>query len=198
MISEKFVILAALFNLYGIVAYTHYTLTGRVKPNRVTFFLWSLAPLIAFTAELNKGVGLQSLMTFMVGFGPLVVFIASFITRQAAWKLQTFDFICGGLSVLGLILWALTREGDLAIFFGIMADGLAALPTVVKAWKAPETESALLYFLSAISAGITISTIDKWNFATWGFPIYILSICLLISSLTHFKLGKRLPGKFGI
>lgn len=195
MIDEKFVILSALLNLYGTINYTYLTLKGRVKPNRVTFFLWALAPLVAFAAQLDKDVGLRALMTFMVGFGPLMVLAASFISKQAAWELKRFDFICGGLSILGLLLWALTRDGNYGIFFAILADGLAAIPTVVKAYKAPETESALLYFLAAISAGVTILTIDKWNFANWGFPIYILFICLLISSLTHFKLGQRFSRK---
>lgn len=198
MISEKFVIFAALLNLWGSLGYVYLTLKGRVKPNRVTFSLWALAPLVAFGAEIDKDVGIQSLMTFMVGFGPLMVLIASFMNKNTYWKLKKFDYVCGGLSVGGLALWAITGEGNLAIGFAILADGLAALPTVYKSYIAPATENWLLYFLSALSAAITLLTIDKWTFAYWGFPVYILAICVIISALVKFKLGKKFPIKFAI
>jgi hypothetical protein len=108
---------------------------------------------MAFAAEVQKGVGLPALMTFMVGFTPLLVFMASFVQRGAAWRLGLIDAVCAVLSVAGLALWWATREGDVAILFGILADGLAAVPTAHKAFVAPATEDPRLYLLSAISAG---------------------------------------------
>lgn len=192
MLDPKFVIIGAVLNLIGSIGYVIDTLKGKVKPNRVSFALWAFAPLIAFGAQINQGVGLQSLMTFMVGFGPLLVFVASFANKKAVWQLTRFDYICGGLSLIGLALWLITQEGNIAILFAIMADGLAAIPTVVKSYQAPETENGWLFLLGAISAGITLLTIDDWTFAHWAFPVYILLICLLIFSLVQFKLGKKI------
>jgi hypothetical protein len=156
MLDPHFVILGALLSLGGGLNYAISTLKGKTKPNRVTWVLWTLAPLIAFAAELNKGVGLQSLMTFMVGFMPLVVVIASFLNKKAVWKITRFDIICGSLSLLGLGLWLLTREGNLAIVFGIMADGLAALPTITKSFHYPETETASPFWTGGTNALITL------------------------------------------
>lgn len=195
MISDKFVIFAALLNLWGSLGYANLTLKGKVKPNRVTFSLWALAPLVAFGAQIGEGVGLQSLMTFMVGFGPLIVLITSFMNKESYWQLKKFDYVCGGLSIIGLGLWAITGEGNLAIFFAILADGLAALPTVVKSYIAPKTENWFLYFLAVISAIVTLLTIDKWTFAYWGFPVYILAICIVITVLVKFELGKKVSIK---
>jgi hypothetical protein len=192
VISDKFVILGALINLIGSSRYVIDTLRGKAKPNRVTWFLWALAPLIAFGAEIGQGVGLQSLMTFMVGFGPLMVFIASFVNRKAVWKITGFDIFCGILTLLGLILWLLTRHCNIAIAFSIFADGLAALPTIVKAYRQPETESYLVFMNGAISAGITLLTIDHWTFAYYGFPIYILTTCVLLFILIRIKPQKAL------
>jgi len=192
MISENFVILAALIGLWGSLGYAYLTLKGRVKPNRVTFALWALAPLVAFAAEINEGVGLLALLTFTVGFGPLIVLIASFLNKKSYWRLKRFDYVCGGLSLLGLSLWLITGEGNLAIVFAILADGLAALPTIVKSYNAPKTESWVLYFLSMIAAGITILAIQDWTFAYYAFPIYIFLVCALIASLVKFEIGPRL------
>jgi hypothetical protein len=192
MLDPKFVVLGSILNLIGTAGYVIDTLKGKVKPNRVSFLLWALAPLIAFSAQINQGVGLQSLMTFMVGFGPLLVLLASFVNKKSVWQLTRFDFFCGGLSLLGLALWMITREGNLAIAFGISADALAAVPTVVKSYKEPESENGRMFLYSAISALITLLTVDVWNFANYAFPLYILTICLLIFSLVEFKLGKKI------
>jgi len=197
MISDKFVILGFLINLFGDLSYVLHTLQNKTKPNRVSWFMWALAPLIAFSAEIHEHVGIQVLMTFIVGFGPLMVFIASFVNRKSVWKLTRFDLACGALSLLGLILWLLTRHGNVAIFFSILADGLAAIPTVVKSYKDPGSESYLVFLLGATNAAITLLTIDHWNFATYGFPIYIFSICILLFVLIRFKAGVVLGKRFG-
>jgi hypothetical protein len=191
MIDEKFVILAAVINLIGSTNYVINTIKGKTQPNRVTWFLWALAPLIAFGAMIDKGVGLSALMTFMVGFGPLMVFIASFVNKKSVWKITRFDLTCGALSLGGLGLWLLTKEGDVAIFFSIIADALALLPTLVKSWKAPETESSLIFLNGSISAVITLLTLNTFTFAYYGFPLYILAACLLLFVVIKFQVGKH-------
>src|SRR3990167_6200007 len=109
MLHPNFVILGFIIGLVGSLSYLIDTIKGKIKPNRVTFFLWALAPLIAFAAEVKQGVGIQSLLTFSAGFIPLLIFIASFLSKKAAWKLHKFDFLFGGLSLLGLVLWYITK-----------------------------------------------------------------------------------------
>jgi hypothetical protein len=194
MLDPRFVILGAVFNLIGSTNYAWSTLRGHTQPNRVTWFLWALAPLIAFAAELGEGVGLQSVMTFMVGFGPALVLIASFLNPNAYWKISRFDLICGGLSMAAIVLWLITRSGNAAILFTILADGLAGAPTLVKAYRFPETENYRVFMFAAISAFITLLTIDTWNFAHYGFPLYIFIICSIFFILIKFPNFR--PGKF--
>ena len=192
MLDQNFVIVGAIIAAAGSLSYLVDTLKGKVKPNRVSFLLWSLAPLIAFFAEVKQGVGIQALMTFIVGFLPLNIFIASFVNKKAVWNLTGFDLMCGALSIIGLVLWFITKSGNIAIIFSILADGLAAMPTIVKSFNYPETESAWPYFASTISAILTLLTVKVWNIANIAFPLYIVLITLVIFSLVHFKLGKQI------
>lgn len=192
MIHPNFVIIGAIISFIGGISYLYGTVKGTTKPNRVTWFLWSFAPLLAFFAELNQGVGIQSLMTFMVGFNPLLIFIASFINKKSQWKITRFDLFCGTLSIVGILLWYLSKNSNIAIIFSILADGMAGVPTVVKSFKYPETESYYVYLGGAFSAAVTLFTIDNWNLAHFGFPLYILAICSILILLIKFKLGKLL------
>jgi hypothetical protein len=192
MINSNFVIVGAAIGFIGMLGYIIDVVKGKAKPNKVSFLCWALAPLIAFFAEIKEGVGIQALMTFMVGFMPLSILLVSFFNKKSSWKLKVFDIGCGLLSILGLILWLITKTGIYAIIFGIFADGMASIPTVIKSFKFPETENGLAYGAGAIQSLLTILTIKNWTFATWGFPIYIFLIDILIFSLVQFKLGKKI------
>lgn len=198
MLDERFVFIGFILGIFGDIVYLIEVLKGKVKPNKVTWFFWALAPLIAFAAEIQKGVGLISLMTFSTGFGPLLVFIASFINKKSYWKLHKTDYFYGGLALLGIILWQVTGEGSIAIFFSILADGFASIPTIIKSYFKPESESSLVYLLSMINAGIALLTIKIWNFAHWGFPIYIFVLCAIIYILIKFRLGLVLQKKISV
>src|SRR5574338_1043796 len=192
MLNQNFVIVGTLIGAAGAFAYLWDTIKGKVKPNRVSFLLWSVAPMIAFAAQIKQGVGMESLMTFSTGFLPLLTFIASFINRNAEWKLTRFDLACGLLSVVGLILWLITKVGNVAIFFSIVADGLAALPTLVKAYQHPETEIAWPWLATSFGVALTLLTLKDWTFANSSFIIYIFFVDLMIFSCVQFKLGKRI------
>jgi hypothetical protein len=192
MLHSNFIIVGTLIGAAGSVAYLIHTIRGKVKPNKVTFLLWSIAPLIAFSAQIQQGVGLASLMTFSTGFLPMTVFFASFINEGAQWKLTRFDVVCGILSIAGLVLWLITKEGNIAIFFSIVADGLAAIPTIVKACKYPDTELAWPWIATVVGVILTLLTLSEFTFANSGFILYILVVNTLIFVLVQFRLGERL------
>lgn len=192
MINPNFVILGVILQSFGGFSYFVDTIKGKVQPNKVSWLLWSIAPLVAFAAEISQGVGIQSLTTFIVGFVPLVIFISSFTNKKAEWKLGRLDIICGILSFLGIILWYITKVGNIAILFAIIADGLAALPTIVKSYSYPETENDLVYLFGVVNAGIGLLAIQTWNFEHYGFPAYLLLVTTILTVLIRFKIGIKL------
>ena len=189
MISVNFVIVGAGFNLVGSSAYALSTLRGRTRPNRVSWFVWSLAAFVAFSAQLSQHVGLRALMTFMVGFGPLMIFAASFVNKKSYWRVTRFDLTCGALSLFALVLWQLTGVGNVAIALSIAADVLATIPTLKKSFDHPSSEQSWPFLTGFISSGLTLLTLKTWSFADGGFALYILMCSAVIFSLVQFKIG---------
>ncbi len=176
--------------VYGTVIYFKDTLSGRVKPNKVGWLMWSIAPLIATVAALSKGVTWAVLPVFMSGFGPLCIFIASLFSKKAYWEIKLFDYLCGFLSALALILWLITKEANIAIVLAIASDAFAAIPTLKKAWTNPESESATLYLTFLISALTSFAAIEYWVFPQYAFAVYLVFIN--ISLLFAISYGKVL------
>jgi hypothetical protein len=186
MINQNFVIVGFIIQCIGGWKYFSDTIKGKIQPNKVSWFLWSLAPLTAFAAEVVQGVGLRSLMTFGVGFFPLCIFIGSFFNKKAFWKLGALDYICGALALTGLILWYVTKIGNIAIVCSIFSDALGSVPTLVKSYHSPQSESYSIYLTSLVSAILTVLTITLWNFETWGFPVYMVFINFLLFACIKF------------
>jgi len=166
MLDVHFVLLGAVVASVGTAFYLRDTLRGVTQPNRVTWLLWSAAPLLAFAVEVREGVGLRSLMTFVVGFSPLLIFLASFHNRASYWRIGWLDYLCGVVSVAGLGVWLATRHGTVAI--------------------------AAVYFGSTANAAITLLTIRTWTTAVDAFPLYIAFISTVEIALVAGRLGPRL------
>lgn len=190
--DERWVFLGAAISLIGCVAYARRTSIGTIQPNRMTFFLWSVAPILAFVVQLRLGVGLVSLMTLTMGVGPLIILIASYTGPKSSWRLSRFDYACGALSGLGLVVWLLLQQGVLAILLFVAADGIAALPTVRKAWIAPKSESVGLYAAAFINAAIAIGTIDRFSLEAAAFPVYALALTAVL--IVFIRLRPKMLG----
>lgn len=173
---EWLVFVGAFVQLAGIISYIKETLRGNTKPNKVTWLMWAVAPLIATFAALADGVSWSVLPVFMAGFGPLLVFISSFMNRNAYWKLERFDYLCGLCSLLALALWGITHEPAVAIVFAIASDGFAAVPTLMKLWTYPKTETVSPFVAGLFSAFTSLAAIQIWSFSAYAFPAYLVVI----------------------
>lgn len=190
MINKNFIYIGAFVFFITSFSYIKGTIQGKIKPNKISWFIWTLAPLIAFFAQIKQGVGLESLLTFSMGFIPLLVFIASFVNKNSIWKIEKTDLFCGILSILGLFLWQITKKGNIAIFFSIFSDFLAAFPTVKKSFFYPETEDYLIYLGSLIFSLITLLSLDNWAFKNYSFSLYIFLLDLVIVLFIKFRLKR--------
>jgi len=190
----EFIVFAGIIiNILGTLAYIKSTIKGVTKPNRTTWLLWGIAPLIATAAAFTDGVRLATLPVLMTGLLPLSVFAASFVNPKSYWKLEKFDYLCGICAFLGLILWGVIKEPILAIIFAIISDTFAALPTLVKSWKYPETETSTPYITSMLSALTSFLVIKTWNSSAYAFPAYLVFMSsLIILALYRKKFMKQI------
>lgn len=192
VINVNWIFLGTAIGALGTAVYLRDTLRGTTRPNRVTWLLWAFAPLLAAGVEFDDGVGLRTLPTFMVGFMPLLVFIGSFHNPAAVWKIRRIDYACGVMSVVGTIVWLVTGNGTLAISAAIAADFLAGVPTLMKSWTHPETETVYSYAGAVISMAILLLTITHWTFEEAAFPIFIVSVASVEVFFVGFEPGPRL------
>lgn len=180
MLPEQIIWIGVIVNLIGYFFYVKNIFFGQTRPNLVSFSIWTLAPFIGVFFQLKAGAGLSVLPVFMAGFGPLLVIIFSILHKNAYWKVNAFDIYCGLLAVVALIFYIFTHNLAISVLFAILSDGLAAIPTIIKSWKFPETESASIYLAGILANTLGLLIIKNWTFTIYSFGIYFILINLVI------------------
>ena len=169
------VVISAFISIAGAWIYVRDTLSGKTKPNRVSWLMWAIAPILSTVVAISADADLwATARVFFSGFIPFVILLASFYNPQGYWKLTFFDIACGVFSAIAVVVWLAAGSSDLAILFLLVGDGLACLPTIRKAWQYPETETGTPFIAGLIGALLVLPSIPMWNIENSAFQIYLL------------------------
>ncbi len=187
MLPPQIVYITVVVSLIGASFYIRNILKGKTRPNFVSWFFWMLAPFVGVFLQLKAGAGLSVLPVFMAGFIPFLVLVASVLKRNAYWKITFFDVACGIFAFVALILWILTQNTALSILFAILADALASVPTLVKAYKFPETETSSVYITGIFNNLLGLLVIKNWNFSVYSFGVWFILLNIVLVYFIHRK-----------
>ncbi len=193
MLDQRFIFVAMALSAYGTISYMRAILAkgSTVRPHRITWGLWTVEGVLAFISEIQQHVGLASLTTLMLGLMPAVVLTTTFIAKNGSWDVTAFDYICGGLSILGLIYWLVSNQPLVGLLSFVVADQLAALPTLRKAWLDPESEQYAPFLMGSLYTGITLLTLQQFTTAGAAFPGAICVVDAIVAFLVITKIGPK-------
>ncbi|MFA6386454.1 MAG: hypothetical protein WCW04_01660 [Candidatus Paceibacterota bacterium] len=191
MLPEQIVYIGVLISLTLTFFYIRTIIYGNTRPSLISWSIWALAPLIAVFLQIKAGAGLSFLSSFMSGFGPLLVVIFALIYKKGFWEITKLDIVCGILALISLAIYMITSKLGISILFAILSDGLAAIPTIRKSWKFPESESFITYTAGIISNTLALLVIKNWVFSIYSFSVYLITMnIIIIFSIYHKKIFK--------
>ena len=185
MLPEYFAIIGAIIGSLGGFYYLYETITGKAQPNRITWLLWGIFPMVIFVAQRAQGVEGLSWTSFVAGFTPLLIVAASFLNRKAYWKSEPRDYYLMAAAIVGIILWAVTDNPILALLFALLADLLAGIPTLIKSYRHPRSESWIAYAISTFGFGISLLSVHTFDLENAAFVTYVFAFngaCALLAS----------------
>ena len=96
------------------------------------------------------------------------------------------------MSLAGTAAWLATQNGIVAIVAAIAADFLAGIPTMVKSWSNPESETVSSYVGAVLNSGILLLTIHHWTTDVAAFPLFIFCIASVQVVFVGLRPGPRL------
>lgn len=194
VLSADFIWLGAGVNLaagaYYVVAAVRPPATDRtVRPNPISWGIWSLTGWIAAAGQLAEGAGLEVVLTLCIAAIPSAIFIAALASLRRygpSERLGKLDYTCGVLSLLTLALWQVTASGHVAIALSIGVDAIVAVPVVIQAYRAPQSDHPLIWLASGFNALVTLLTLSEFTLVSAAFGMYLLVVCAVMSLLLVF------------
>ena len=124
--SVALLLVGIVLSLSASLNYIIATLHGTVKPNRVSWLMWTFAAGAGGWVTLRAGGDILVVIRIALAvIVPFVVFITSFWGKNGYWRMSQFDFSCGVLSFVAIACWLLYSNAPLSITLAGLADLLA-------------------------------------------------------------------------
>lgn len=182
-------IVAGILSLLGYFPYIVAILRGTTKPNRASWFIWTLVG--GLLAVSFAATGDRQAIWLPIGYfvGPFITAILSIRYGYAAWtRLDTFCVIA---AVVSIVPWILSKNALLTLYINLFIDATGAIPTLIKAYQEPETEDFTAWLIFFLGNTVELFAVETWNLSA-AYPIYLF---FLAGSIVLFtakdKIKKR-------
>jgi hypothetical protein len=163
--------ISAAFMVAGTAPYIRDMLRGQTRPNIVSWSIWALAVGISAVAQFSAGASWSLALVAAVFVMDMSVTLFAFV-GYGYTKFRWWDATCLVLSISALVLWHTTNDPLVGLGFAILADGIAFIPTFIKSYQDPYSETAMAWLLFAFSGIAGVFATSLYDFANLSFPIY--------------------------
>ncbi len=182
-IKALFGILSSIFVLVGAIPYLSDIHNRRAHPHVLSWIGWAFITALGGFAMLADGSQWVVAIIFANTISCLVIASYSIVRRVGVWSTTIWDYIFFGLGILGLILWQTLDMPVLALICAITADLSFGIPTIIKTYKNPDSETPFVWLTATISGLLSMFAIHAFSFSEVAYPVYLLifdSVVLLL------------------
>ncbi len=181
--------LAGLLSLAAFVPYILAILRGKTRPNRATWWICTTNGLVLGASYYSLGAENTVWVPVSYIVGPLVTALLSVRHGEGGWT--TFDRTCLLGAGTGLALWWWFDSPEVALVMTVAVDFAGALPTIRKAYRAPETEDRTAWALFIAGNTVNLLAVEAWRFTIAVYPVYMFLASGTIALLVLKPRGSR-------
>lgn len=173
---------------------------GVHRPHAFSILVWFLLSSLAFFNMWSQGVGIVAYRTGYMAFILLINFL--FCLRQGMGYVRPVDWVLLILALAAVPVWFVTGDPDVALYWMLLIELIATVPTLRKAYVLPYEMSikitaltALAQFLQMLSFYLTDGkhTLAPALYMT-VFPVIFAIITLLLIIRRRFIRPVQAPG----
>lgn len=168
-----FGILSSAFILIGGFPYLKDIHQKNAHPHILSWIGWSFITALGAFAMLADGSTWAVAILFANTLLCLIVASYSIIRKVGVWSTSKLDIVFFGLGIVGLILWKTLDLPVLALICAIAADFAFGLPTIIKAYKDPKSETPFVWVTATISGLLSLLAIQSFAFHEVAYPLYL-------------------------
>lgn len=184
--------------LLNIVPYSIRVYQDKIKPNIVSWGLWSLIGFSLLVTYDASGAKANIWPAFFGFTNPLMITLLLICKRREIGILEETDKICLFLSLVSLELWFVFRNirelAQFALYLSIVADAIAAIPTFRDIFRNPENDRPVCWGIFGLGYLLSMFSITESFVSNYILPIYMVAGSFSITFiLARYRIKNRIP-----
>ena len=179
--SNIFIIISSLLALISPIIYSRAILKGEAKPHRTTRFVLLLITSLTTAALFAQGNRVAIWLAGVSTLQSIVIFFLSIKHGMGGWS--KVDILCLLIALCGIVLWQITKNPVIALYFAIGADFTGMVPALIKTYHHPKTEVWIFYTLDVFAALFSLLALSRWTLEEYSYPVYIMFINVVMTLL---------------
>lgn len=156
----------------AVIAYYFYfrdMFRGKTKPHAFSWLVWGLLAGNGFFAQVSAKAGIGAWATGLTSAASLAIFC--FALRMGTTKPTKFDWALLSLALTGLLLLLVIKSPEIALCLTLFALVAGFAMTIRKAYKTPNEENALAFWLNTLKFVPAIFALASFTFLTVAYPL---------------------------
>lgn len=175
--QDVFAIVSLTLGITSGIPYVVDTLKGKVKPERISWLLWTLlGATYLVTSILEDGAVLFQLGQLIL---PAVILVLSI--KYGVGGKSRLDRYSLAVALLAFILLLVTGDALLSLALALTVDAIGAALTIRKVIIDPASESRVFWVMNFFAALFAMLSLDTFTIETVAFPIYLLVLTAFLA-----------------
>lgn len=135
--------------IYSAVPYIRSVMNGKTKPDRLGWLVFTIMNGMVFFAQFFSGGRSSTLVSLAFFLFSATVFLLSFLKgTTSSTKTTKLLFV---FAMITMIIWALTKNNDIAIWLTVLIDLFATAIIILKTRKHPGTENVESWVIGTLA-----------------------------------------------
>jgi hypothetical protein len=178
---------AGVLTIVCVIPYLVGTMRGRTKPQRMSWFIFTVMAAEAAASQLAAGASAGAWLTGAAAAGFGAIFVVSL--RHGVGGFRPADVATLLVAVAGLVLWRITGNPVTSLVAVVGAELAAIALTVTKAYREPTSETATAWLIDAASGAVALAAVAHWTFRDVLYPLHHTLVNLAV--LAAIQLGRH-------
>ncbi|MFA5651837.1 MAG: hypothetical protein WC933_00525 [Candidatus Paceibacterota bacterium] len=181
---EYKIIFGLISTVIGIISFFPYLkniFARKTKPHIYTWLIWSIIQGVGVVAMIIGGAGAGSWALIIGTIFVFFIFLLSF--KYGTKNITKFDTICLIAAIITIIIWIIQKDPLISVILVCLIDFAGFILTYKKIYKEPESETASLYFMYALSNTFALLAMNQYTIITSLYATFLLcanSFCVLL------------------
>jgi len=179
---------SSLIILLSFIPYIRDILNKKTEPHTYSWLIWGILQVIAAVAQVKNGAGYGSWSSIIIS---IICFLIVLLSLKNGLKnITKFDSFCLILSLVVIVVYIMIKNPVWAILMAIGINLMGLLPTLIKVYKKPQSETPETFAMGVIATFLSLLALQNYTLVTTLYLTYTMFANLFLTIVIVWRKEK--------